>query len=620
MTHIFKGEENMSRTVRRLRAIIAGAAVALIASTVVVPLAAEPAGAATFVRAWLTTPDLSQRLTQQPDVTLTPAAPGATLTMDSAQRFQTIEGYGSSFTDTATWLLGTHLNATARAQVISDLFTTAGGGIGLSLARAPMGASDFAVDGVYSYADTPSSDALPGFSTAHDDAYVIPVITAAQAANPNLKLIMNPWSPPAWMKTNDSMLGGWNGATLRSDKYTALANYFVRTLQEYQAKGVAVWAVTPGNEPNIDPASYPAMYLTAANQASFIANNLGPALTNAGLTTKILGGDSSIADVPFAQTLFANPAAANRLAGTAWHCYQDDVGFASGLSQIRALRPTLPFYISECSTGPTGIAGNTTAKTLIASNNGASGMILWNLALDRNGGPKMGVGCDGCTGLVTIDPASGEYEYTINYYELGQFSKFVRPGAQRVASTDGAGIWAQAYRNTDGTKAIVAYNTNSTATTFTVNWDGENNFSYTLPAKATVTFTTVATTEGAFSLRGVHSNRCLDVPNGATGVQVQIWDCVGNANQRITETSAGELRVAGRCLAANGNGTTPGTRLILWPCNGTASQLWTFNADGTITNRLSGLVIDVAGWATANGSPVQLWTRLGNNTQRFTRV
>jgi hypothetical protein len=122
-----------------------------------------------------------------------------------------------------------------------------------------------------------------------------------------------------------------------------------------------------------------------------------------------------------------------------------------------------------------------------------------------------------------------------------------------------------------------------------------------------------------FTLKGANSGRCLDVPNGQTGVQVQIWDCVGNQNQQITATDAGELRVLGNCLAAAGDGTTAGTQLILWPCNGKSSQKWWFRLDGSVVNRSNGLAIDVANWATAAGSKVQLWTALGNATQRWSR-
>ncbi|MGW1877892.1 RICIN domain-containing protein [Streptomyces sp. NPDC001975] len=126
-------------------------------------------------------------------------------------------------------------------------------------------------------------------------------------------------------------------------------------------------------------------------------------------------------------------------------------------------------------------------------------------------------------------------------------------------------------------------------------------------------------TASTFTLKGAYSGRCLDVPNGSTGVQVQIYDCSGNANQTITQTTAGELRVSGKCLAANGDGTTAGTTLILWTCNGKSSQKWAFRVDGTIVNRSSGLVIDVTNWGTANGSKVELWTGLGTATQQWSR-
>ncbi|WNM36601.1 RICIN domain-containing protein [Streptomyces sp. Li-HN-5-11] len=123
-----------------------------------------------------------------------------------------------------------------------------------------------------------------------------------------------------------------------------------------------------------------------------------------------------------------------------------------------------------------------------------------------------------------------------------------------------------------------------------------------------------------FGLKGANSGRCLDVPNGQTGVQVQIWDCSGNQNQQITQTDAGELRVLGNCLAAAGDGTTPGTQLILWACNGKSSQKWWFRLDGSVINRSNGLAVDVTNWGTANGSKVQLWTALGNATQRWSRT
>ncbi|MFJ3799168.1 RICIN domain-containing protein [Streptomyces sp. NPDC090088] len=127
-------------------------------------------------------------------------------------------------------------------------------------------------------------------------------------------------------------------------------------------------------------------------------------------------------------------------------------------------------------------------------------------------------------------------------------------------------------------------------------------------------------TDATFTLKGSGSGKCLDVPNGATGVQVQIYTCSGNANQTITRTTAGELRVSGKCLAANGDGTTAGTQVILWACNGKTSQQWAFRVDGTVVNRSDGLVLDVTNAGTANGSKVQLWTGLGNTNQVWSRA
>ncbi|MFI9833811.1 RICIN domain-containing protein [Streptomyces sp. NPDC051913] len=127
-------------------------------------------------------------------------------------------------------------------------------------------------------------------------------------------------------------------------------------------------------------------------------------------------------------------------------------------------------------------------------------------------------------------------------------------------------------------------------------------------------------TASTFTLKGAQSGRCLDVPNGATGVQVQLYDCSGNANQTITRTDAGELRVSGKCLAANGDGTTAGTKVILWACNGKTSQQWAFRVDSTIVNRSNGLVLDVTSAGTANGSKVELWTGTGAANQRWSRA
>ncbi|MYS24181.1 cellulase family glycosylhydrolase [Streptomyces sp. SID4948] len=123
-------------------------------------------------------------------------------------------------------------------------------------------------------------------------------------------------------------------------------------------------------------------------------------------------------------------------------------------------------------------------------------------------------------------------------------------------------------------------------------------------------------------LRGVGSNRCLDVPNSSTAnnTRTEIWDCNGGANQSWSLNSAKELVVYGsKCLDAAASGTTAGTAVIIYDCHGGANQQWTLNGDGTVVNALSGLCLDVTGAATANGSLTELWNCTGAGNQKWTR-
>ncbi len=123
-------------------------------------------------------------------------------------------------------------------------------------------------------------------------------------------------------------------------------------------------------------------------------------------------------------------------------------------------------------------------------------------------------------------------------------------------------------------------------------------------------------------LRGVGSNRCLDVPNASQtdGTYLDIWDCGSGANQQWTLTSSNQLTVYGsKCLDVPGHAKTAGTRVEIWTCNGGANQQWQVNADGSVVGVESGLCLDVTGNGTANGTAVELWTCNGGNNQHWTR-
>src|SRR6266852_4508083 len=186
--------------------------------------------------------------------------PALTIEVDDSVKYQQIDGFGASLTDSSAWLISKKLSAQQRHELLQMLFDPKKG-IGLSMLRQPMGASDFALKD-YTYDDLPPGQTDPDmrhFSIDHDRAQIIPILREVLALNPNLKVIASPWSPPGWMKTSGSMIQG----TLLPSAYAPLAKYFVRYVQAYEASGVPIFAVTPQNEPLNIPTDYPGMGMSA---------------------------------------------------------------------------------------------------------------------------------------------------------------------------------------------------------------------------------------------------------------------------------------------------------------------------------------------------------------------
>jgi len=164
------------------------------------------------VQVWLTLGDESKKLQQEPALSWENGASegGAAIVVDGTKRFQKMEGFGAAMTDSSAWLIMNRLDDNQREQLMRDLFTREGDGIGLSYLRVPMGASDFALQN-YSYNDLPAGETDPDllyFSIAHDEAYIIPSLQLARDLNPQLRFMGTPWSPPGWMKNGGTMNGG----------------------------------------------------------------------------------------------------------------------------------------------------------------------------------------------------------------------------------------------------------------------------------------------------------------------------------------------------------------------------------------------------------------------------
>ncbi|MEV4316066.1 glycoside hydrolase family 30 beta sandwich domain-containing protein [Actinocrispum sp. NPDC049592] len=518
------------------------------------PVAA--AGQHESARVWITTPDGAMKMADagQVDFTSTPATV-PTVVVDASRTFQTMEGFGASITDSSAAVLY-RLSPRARFDAMRDLFDTRTGD-GLSYLRQPVGASDFVAEAAYTYDDVPAGETdydLRHFTIAHDEKQILPLLRTAKFFNPGLRINATPWSPPAWMKTGGSLIGG----RLIDDPriYRAYAAYLVKFIQAYRAHGITVDTIAVQNEPqNRTPSGYPGTDLPSWQEAKVI-EQLGPMLRDAHLRTKILGYDHNWVEHPgdightppdetadinaYPQNLM-NSAAAKWIGGIAYHCYAGD---PSAMSAFHKQFPKVDLYFTECSGITSANPADTFSDTLkwhtrnlVLGNtrNWAKTVLNWNLALDPTGGPHVG-GCGTCTGVITVNP-DGTVTRNAEYYTLGHLARFVKSGAVRIASTSfGTTGWngqvmTAAFRNPDGSTVLVAHNENDNPQAFAVR-DGDRDFSYTLPGGALATFV----------WRGHSGARALD-PAGWTASAPAAVDDDATTSFSAPQTAGASLQI-----------------------------------------------------------------------------
>ena len=483
--------------------------------------------AAAEARVWMTTADGTDKLTYMGTADFSSAPSSVpTVVVDPTLTYQTMQGFGGAITDSAASVLYT-LPATQRAAVMSSLFNPVTGD-GLDYLRQPIGGSDFVTTAAYTYDDLASGQTDYGmqeFSIAHDQAQILPLLRQARALNPRLKIIATPWSPPAWMKTGGSLIGG----RLISDPriYHSYALYLLKFLEAYRDNGVTVDAITVQNEPqNRTPSGYPGTDMPSWQEAAVI-EDLGPMLRSAHLDTQIFAYDhnwtehpNDVASTPpdetadtndYPQQVLATPAA-KWISGVAFHCYYGD---PSAMTAFHSAYPKLAIFMDECSGSQSAYPASTFSDTLKwhsrnlelgSTRNWSIGVINWNLALDPSGGPHVG-GCGTCTGIITVGPG-GTVTYNAEYYALGHMSRFVKPGAVRIASTSfGTTGWNGqvmdvAFRNPDGSTVLVAHNENDNPQAFAIA-EGDQQLTYTMPGDSLATFVWTARLAGPGAPRQV---------------------------------------------------------------------------------------------------------------------
>ncbi len=385
--------------------------------------------------------------------------------IDPERTFQSFVGIGGALTDAAAETFAKL--PTGRQRTLLQAYFDKKDGLGYTLARTNINSCDFSSD-MYTYVRE-GDEKLASFDISHDERYKIPFIKKAmQAAGGHLDLLVSPWSPPAWMKDNHDML---QGGSLLPRFYDTWANYFVKFIQAYEKAGVPIWGLSVQNEPMARQTWESCIY-TAEQERDFIKNSLGPTLAANGLQGKKLVAWDHNRDLLYqrASACLHDPEAAKYIWGIGFHWYEIWNGGRQyeNVKRVAEAFPDINLLLTEACNYPFSWEtfdlwkwGEQYGENMIHDfNNGAVAWIDWNVLLDETGGPNH-VG-NFCFAPIHAKTDEGTLHYMNSYYYIGHFSKFIKPGAKRIASSSSrAQLLTTAFQNPDGSIAVVVMNPTS---------------------------------------------------------------------------------------------------------------------------------------------------------------
>ena len=398
--------------------------------------------------------------------------------VDPAKQFQTVLGIGGALTDAAaeTFYKLTEKN---KARFL-EAYYNIDEGIGYSLGRTTIHSCDFS-SASYTYVEEGDS-ALSSFSIEHDREFRLPFTKKAiEAAGGKLTMYASPWSPPAFMKTNNHML---EGGKLKPEYFQSWANYYIKFIEAYEAEGIPIWGLTIQNEPMAVQRWESCIY-SAEEERDFLKNYLGPTLADKGMgDKKIIIWDHN-RDLLFqrASVVLNDPEAAKYVWGTGFHWYEDwkdGIPMFQAVKNVNEVFPDKNLIFTEgCNEGydieridEVWLAERYGRSMINDFNNGVVAWTDWNILLDETGGPNH-VG-NLCFSPVHGDSRTGELTFTNSYYYIGHFSKFVRPGAKRISSVSCANILlSTGFINEDGSVVIVAMNQGEKPVDYTITLAGK---------------------------------------------------------------------------------------------------------------------------------------------------
>ena len=380
-------------------------------------------------------------------------------------QYQEIIGFGGAFTEAGGYTLS-KINDDLANKILEDYFSE--NGLNYSFCRTHIGSCDFCC-GSYSYI---KNNEINTFSIEHDKQYLIPMIKKAMEINKNLKLLASPWSPPTSMKDNNNL---YHGGKLLPEYYNLYAQYLVKYLEEYLKEGILINYMTIQNEPNaVQP--WESCIYSAKDEGKFANKYLYPYLISNNMKTKLLVWDHN-KQCAFNRFKDILKTGGNSISGIAVHWYSGDY-----FEELELIRNAFPDKLIIHSEGCTGYSkfkkseevknGEIYAHDLIGDlNAGINGFIDWNMVLDYHGGPNHKNNY--CNAPIMVNKYYNGYIKNLTYYYIGHFSKYIKPGAKRIAFSKFTDkIEVTAFKNFDNSIVVVLLNRTDSQIHYKLNLNG----------------------------------------------------------------------------------------------------------------------------------------------------
>ncbi len=420
--------------------------------------------------------------------TVSENADAVMIKINPEEKFQTITGFGGSFTEASAFILN-KLSKVNRDKILQAYFGEEGARY--SLTRTHINSCDFSLSN-YAYSMKPDDKNLDSFSIDVDRNDLIPMIQEAKKISKDgFKIIASPWTAPPWMKDNND----WRGGKLLPQYRETWALYFSKYINAYKKEGIDIWGVTVENEPLGNDKNWESMHFTPEEMTTFVKDFLGPHLEKNGMDSiKILGYDQNRGDelIKWANVMYKDEASSKYFDGMAVHWYASTYDyFPASLLHTHQLAPQkhlinteacvdaeIPkwkddnWYWSKEATDwgwewasekdkylhPKYVPVYRYAVDIIGClNNYVDGWIDWNMVLDKQGGPNWFK--NWCTAPVIADPENDEVYFTPLYYVMAHFSKFIRPGAVRIGfDNPDKELMITAANNPDGSNVAILFN------------------------------------------------------------------------------------------------------------------------------------------------------------------